>query len=39
MDINRNDDYGNKKVKLVHLFLIILEKLNKKIVLTLKRES
>ena len=28
MDINRNDDYGNKKVKLVHLFLIILEKLS-----------
>lgn len=33
MDI-RNDDYGNKKVKLIHLFLIILEKLTKKIVLT-----
>lgn len=31
MDINRNDDYGNKKVKLVHLFLIILEKLTKKL--------
>lgn len=30
MDI-RNDDYGNKKVKLVHLFLIILEKLTKKL--------
>lgn len=31
MDISRNDDYGNKKVKLVHLFLIILEKLTKKL--------
>lgn len=31
MDINRNDDYGNKKVKLVHIFLIILEKLTKKL--------
>lgn len=27
MGISRHDDYGNKEVKLIHLFVIILEKL------------
>lgn len=31
MGISRHDDYGNKEVKLIHLFVIILEKLTKKL--------